>query len=72
MEVFDEKLDSLASAWNLRNVDKNPDPRLLRSMAIRYRHDFGLLDSKTQAALLTQMRQLWEEVVGLGFYHPEK
>lgn len=45
-----------------------PDPTLLRSMAMRYRHDFGLLDPKHQAAILVQMRQLWEEVVGLGFY----
>jgi hypothetical protein len=47
-----------------------PDPALLESMAMRYRHDFGLLDSKHQAAILVTMRQLWEEVVGVGFYRP--
>lgn len=46
-----------------------PDPRLLRSMAVRYRHDFGLLGKKEQVSILTTMEQLWEEVVGLGFYN---
>ena len=45
-----------------------PDPRLLRSMAVRYRHDFGLLSEGEQASILVTMEQLWEEVVGLGFY----
>lgn len=49
---------------------QEPDPALLQSMAMRYRHDFGLLDSGHQAAILVTMRQLWEEVVGQGFYRP--
>ena len=45
-----------------------PDPKLIDSMAIRYRHDFGFLDEQTQNSIRTTMSQLWEEVVGLGFY----
>jgi hypothetical protein len=52
------------------NFPIHPDPALLESMAMRYRHDFGLLDSKHQAAILVTMRQLWEEVAGVGFYRP--
>ena len=45
-----------------------PDPALINSMAMRYRHDFGLLDEQRKEAIRVTMRQLWEEVVGLGFY----
>jgi len=67
----------IADAWNRRPGETSrtftraqPDPALLESMAMRYRHDFGLLDSKHQAAILVTMRQLWEEVAGVGFYRP--
>lgn len=49
-------------------LPKVPDPALINSMAMRYRHDFGLLDQREQDSIRTTMRQLWEEVVGLGFY----
>ena len=75
MEVEGETPEPLAEAWNRRleetprsSTQAQPDLALLESMAMRYRHDFGLLDSKHQAAILSTMRQLWEEVVGLGFY----
>jgi hypothetical protein len=45
-----------------------PDPKLIDSMALRYRHDFGFLDEQTQNSIRTTMKQLWEEVVGEGFY----
>ena len=45
-----------------------PDPKLIDSMAMRYRHDFGLLEEPHKEAIRTTMKQLWEEVVGLGFY----
>jgi hypothetical protein len=45
-----------------------PDPKLIDSMALRYRHDFAFLDEQTQNSIRTTMTQLWEEVVGLGFY----
>lgn len=49
-------------------TEREPDPALIDSMALRYRHDFGLLDEQTKNSIRTTMRQLWEEVVGLGFY----
>lgn len=46
------------------------DPKLIESMAMRYRHDFGMLDEQQKEVIRITMRQLWEEVVGLGFYKP--
>ena len=63
-------LDVLPEAVMFGEETLEPDQALLQSMAMRYRHDFGLLDSKHQAAILVTMRQLWEEVAGLGFYRP--
>ena len=54
------------SGW-LR-VPATPPDALLASMAMRYRHDFGLLDSATQEGLKTSMRQLYEEATGQGFF----
>lgn len=48
-----------------------PDPTLIESMCLRYRHDFGFLDEPTKRAIRTTMTQIWEEVVGLGFYKGE-
>jgi len=48
-----------------------PDSKLIDSMALRYRHDFGFLDEQTQNMIRTTMTQLWEEVVGIGFYKGE-
>jgi hypothetical protein len=45
-----------------------PDPKLIDSMALRYRHDFAFLDEQTQNSIRTTMTQLWEEVAGEGFY----
>ena len=49
-----------------------PDPKLIDSMAMRYRHDFGLLNETQKESIRRTMTQLWEEVVGLGFYKTEK
>ena len=70
MTVSGETPEPLIAAWNRRSPRQSPDPKLLESLAIRYRHDFGLLDTQVQKAILGKMRQLWEEVVGLGFYKP--
>jgi hypothetical protein len=53
-------------------MEQTPDTKLIDSMAMRYRHDFGLLDESQKEAIRTTMKQLWEEVVGLGFYKPNK
>jgi hypothetical protein len=52
-------------------VPAEPDQALLASMAICLRHDFGLLDAKQQSSMLNDMRKLWDEVVGRGYYRPE-
>ena len=43
---------------------------LLASMALRYRHEFGILSYQEQQTILAIMRQVHEEVVGNGFYAP--
>jgi hypothetical protein len=53
-------------------AQQTPDPKLIDSMAMRYRHDFGLLEEPQKEAIRTTMKQIWEEVVGLGFYKDEK
>lgn len=46
-----------------------PSDALLKSMALRYDHGFGLLtDDRRREGILSIMRQLWEEVAGVGFY----
>jgi hypothetical protein len=64
-------------------LPKTPPAGLLHSMAMRYRHDFGLDADDTspmscgmtpdeRAAILRTMAQLYEEVAGHGFFkHPE-
>jgi len=49
-------------------VPKTPSEACLCSMAMRYRHDFGLLDQVMQESCLITMRQLYEEATGQGFY----
>ena len=53
-------------------AQQTPDPKLIDSMAMRYRHDFGLLEEPQKEAIRTTMKQIWEEVVGLGFYKQNK
>ena len=49
-------------------VPKTNSDKGIESMAMRYRHDFPLLDADYQEGIKSQMRQLYEEAVGLGFY----
>jgi hypothetical protein len=51
--------------------ESTPDPKLIDSMCMRYRHDFGLLDDFHKKSIRTTMIQLWEEVAGVGFYHKD-
>ena len=62
-------------------VPVEPTPALLVSMAMRYRHDFGIdtddsspmscgLTDRERESILNTMRQIHEEVVGKGFYRP--
>ena len=50
-------------------VPKTNSDKGIESMAIRYRHDFPLLGVDYQEAIKSQMRQLYEEAVSLGFYN---
>lgn len=53
----------------MKDSSLKPDPKLINSMCMRYRHDFGLIkDENIKKSLRTTMTQLWEEVVGIGFY----
>ena len=61
-------------------LPKEPPPGLLVSMAMRYRHDFGLdaadddgpisvgTTAKEREAILAQMRKFYDEVSGNGFF----
>ena len=49
-------------------VPKTNSDKGIESMAMRYRHDFPLLDANYQEGIKSQMRQLYEEAVGIGFY----
>ena len=49
-------------------VPKTNSDKGIESMAMRYRHDFPLLDANYQEGIKSQMCQLYEEAVGLGFY----
>jgi hypothetical protein len=64
---------------SLNHLPKEPPPGLLESMALRYRHDFGLraedndwpvlagVTEKEREAILRLMRQLYDEVAGYDF-----
>jgi len=51
---------------------REPARELLVSMAICLDHGFGLRDARSQEATLYNMRKLWDEVMGRGFYSPER
>lgn len=67
-------------------VPTEPSPGLLASMALRYDHGVFMPADPTSSLLpvseeararrinsiITTMRQIHEEVVGLGFYRPER
>lgn len=69
--IFAEPKLGLSNATCIKE-NKKPDPALINSMAVRYRHDFGLLGEEEKDSIRRTMYQLWEEVVGLGFYHKPK
>ena len=76
---FADNLDKLPNFTPLYKYPfpTNPPKGLLISMAVRYDHSFLMpstflnktIDSKN--AVLTQMKQLYEEVSGNGFWKPE-
>lgn len=73
---------SLANQLNRGSggIPKEPPPGLLASMAMRYRHDFGIdatendgpisvgVTPREREIILSQMRKLYDEVAGTGFF----
>jgi hypothetical protein len=66
----------------MSKLPATPPPGLLESMAMRYRHDFGLLKDEDDTSpmscgmtpherehVLSLMAQLYEEVAGHGYFH---
>ncbi|WP_262351233.1 hypothetical protein [Klebsiella oxytoca] len=49
-------------------VPKVPSPAHLNSIAMRYRHDFYLLNDAQKDSALATARQMYEECSGQGFY----
>ena len=49
-------------------LDEKPDNGLLASMATCLNHGFGLMTAKQQEAMLYDMRKLYDEVAGRGYY----
>lgn len=76
----------LAGRASLPSSGEEPSHGLLMSMAIRYDHALGcpgyyddpmfsgsgVTHQQRLDSTLRTMRQLWEEVVGKGFYRPER
>ncbi|MDT3454655.1 hypothetical protein ROV80_05280 [Stenotrophomonas pavanii] len=50
---------------------EEPDQALLVSMAMLVYHGFGLLTPEQKQCQLREMRKLWDEVVGRGYYSPD-
>jgi len=50
---------------------EEPDQALLVSMAMLVYHGFGLLTPEQKQCQLREMRKLWEEVMGRGYYSPD-
>lgn len=61
-------LNSL-EGWQLVPVE--PDQALLVSMATCLNHGFGLLTKESQELILYDMRKLYDEMVGKGYYSQE-
>lgn len=53
-----------------RAREDSPDIALLISMATCLNHGFGLLDLQRQKSMLQDMRKLWDEMAGRGYYSP--
>lgn len=54
-----------------RALPDEPDIALLASMATCANHAFGMMDAETQERELYEMRKLYDEVAGKGYYRPE-
>lgn len=64
-------LDVLEAVRIASALPKDPDVALLASMATCQHHGFGTLPAEAQRRMLVEMRKLYDEVVGQGYYRPE-
>lgn len=64
-----DKLIAEATA-RLADSDGEPDQALLISMATCLNHGFRFLAPAQQQSMLHDMRKLWDEVQGRGYYSP--
>lgn len=76
-KMVDDALTNYELGWADRKASSQteisePNPQLIESMCYRYRHDFGILEDNEKESIKTTMKQLWEEVVGKGFYKPKE
>lgn len=69
-----EAADAVRYAKAIREavLPKEPSLSLLASMALRVNHGFALDDERSQQVQLADMRKVYEEVAGNGFYNPER
>ena len=69
-----EVADEVRHALVIREavLPEQPPLSLLVSMALRVNHGFGLDDIRSQQVQLSDMRKVYEEVSGQGFYRRER
>ena len=60
------------ASYELPQAHSEPPVELLVSMALRVNHGFGLDDARSQEVQLADMRKVYEEVTGHGFYRAER
>lgn len=66
------RADQKAASPTAPSATDEPDQALLISMATCLNHGFGLLPKDHQDSMLHDMRKLWDEMAGKGYYRPEK
>ncbi|AZG12033.1 MULTISPECIES: hypothetical protein [Cupriavidus] len=69
--VFVYFLDMLEAVSIATALPGEPDVALLASMATCLNHGFGILPAEAQRNMLYDMRKLYNEVAGQGYYRPE-
>lgn len=69
--VFVYFLDMLEAVSIATALPHEPDVALLASMATCLNHGFGILPADAQRTMLYDMRKLYNEVAGQGYYRPE-